>query len=56
MARIHTTKIVLSLSTILKDKESEPEEMISVGKLITLLEAVEAIIDDQKIIVEMIAE
>jgi hypothetical protein len=56
MARIHTEKIVLSLSTIVKDKESEPKEMISVEKLSTLMEAVEEIIDNKTIIVEISAE
>jgi hypothetical protein len=56
MAKIYTENITISFSTIMKDNDKEPATMLSEYQLTTLLESIEAIVDDKSVIVELKGE
>lgn len=53
MAKILDENITITLSTILRDNDNDPHEMISDDQLETLQAAVEGLLEDATILVEV---
>lgn len=54
MARVYEEKVVIRLSTILKDSEEEPKKsFLTNDQRATLLQALEGLVDDPTIVVEL---